>query len=159
VEASPAARWAFTIRADHFQFYLEDVDSQADTGAIWDDDAQARMLAVGPGLLAVGTVRYGGAVRVVVEVRAARPQESFTPWDRVVEASLEAPSGELVLFGPEDAGAAGLPGLRVPPGSYSALVYSGGLATVQDEEARQGDDLYRIVLWPGPAIRPVVLKG
>jgi hypothetical protein len=153
------ARGAFAIQGDHFQFYLEDVRSQADTSTIWDDDALTRMLATGPGLLAVRTARYGGAVRVVVEVRATRPEEPLTAWDRVVEASIEVPSGELILSAPEAAGAPDLPRLTVPPGSYRALACYGGLDSVQDEEAKVGADHYRIVLWPGPATRPAVLKG
>ncbi|WP_313013585.1 hypothetical protein [Brevundimonas sp.] len=46
----------------------------------------------------------------------------------------------------------------MPAGDYAARVSHGGLDTLS-EDGLDGDDRYRIQLWPGP-VRPVtVVKG
>jgi hypothetical protein len=43
--------------ADYFQFYLEDEGSQPDTSNIWSEEHVNQLLAVYPGMIAVGTAR------------------------------------------------------------------------------------------------------
>ena len=58
-------------------------------------------LDVLPGLLAVGTSRYGGPIPVEVEVCTQRPPDTaLGDWDHVVECSLTVASGRILLTSP-----------------------------------------------------------
>ncbi|WP_419756558.1 hypothetical protein [Brevundimonas sp.] len=53
----------FEIFADYFQFYVCDETYVTDTAALWSPDSDP-MLAVGPDLIAIGTVsQHAGAGR------------------------------------------------------------------------------------------------
>lgn len=73
-------------------------------------------------------------------------------WDHVVEASVVAPEGLLVLEG------AGTPVLRVqvPIGVWRVRAYSEGLATV-DPDRLDGRDAYHLVLWRGRSLPDAVV--
>ncbi len=145
----------FMIFAEEFQFYIQDEKSEADLSEGWDDEARANLLAVGTGILSVGCVRDMD-VPVIFEVHAARPDDDFSDFDQVVEASIDIPSGRVVVSGPgEDFYSATR--IDVSPGTYGVLVHWGMLDEV-DEEGFEGDDFYKVVLW-ADALRPVkVLK-
>jgi hypothetical protein len=147
----------FTIIGDHYQFYLEDEYSQADTSALWDDRASRDMFVVASGLIGVGTVRYGGRITVIVDVRAQRPTVSLDQWDHAVLCSIEAPSGRLMIASPESDGT-DAPRIVVEPGTYQVVLLYRGLDTVDDDNAADGSDVYHILLWPGRSIRPEILK-
>lgn len=145
------------LSVDHYQFYLEDETSQADTSEVWNESTSANMLVVAPGLIGIGTARYGGKISVDIEVRDARLDEDFSAWDQVAECSVDVPSGCIVVSSPEtDFSEA--PRIYVAPGTYQALIFYGNLDDVYDENALQGDDRYRIVLWPGHFTIPRILK-
>jgi hypothetical protein len=163
--------FAFSLYADHYQFYVGDSASEADTGGpdFWSDDAFDRRLAVGDGLLAVGTEVYG-TVPVVVELFDQAPLEDLRAWDHVVEASLDVPSGLIAIDGclnymPKDVPHIGYrsPVLEVTPGIYRARVYYGNLGSLRVEETYYGeeevsDEHYRLVLWPAPHAEPSILR-
>lgn len=158
-------RLTFTVYADYQQFYVGDSTFAGDTGTadFWSSEANERGLAIAaPSLLGVETHRYDW-VPVVVEVEDAPPADDLEGWDRVVEASLEIPSGRLAIDGCLSYAPEGLPyqpdgshvspHIDVPPGIYLARVYWGGLDRIDE-------DHYRIVLWPQrPYAEPRVLKG
>ena len=150
-------QYDFVIPADHFQFYLEDENCQADTSEIWSKQTSDAMLAVAPCLIAVGIGRYGGGVAVTVEVQSARPTDPFASWDQVVECSIDILSGHIVITSPEG-NYTEAPRIIVPPGTYRALVYYGNLDSISDENQLYGEDHYRIVLWPDSSIESVILK-
>jgi hypothetical protein len=149
--------YKLTIIGDHYQFYLEDERSQADTSDIWDDRASRDMFVVAPGLIGVSTVRYGGRVTVLVDVHEQRPTIVLDQWSHAVICSIDAPSGRLVVWSPES-DFAQAPRIVVSPGTYQALLLYGGLDTVDDENAMEGCDVYRISVWPGTSIPPDILK-
>jgi len=74
----------FTIQTDHYQFFLEDSLAAVETPDLWDADALRAMVGVADGLIAVGTVRYGGETHVVVEVRTDSPPLDRDVWDQIV---------------------------------------------------------------------------
>ncbi|HEY0603811.1 MAG TPA: hypothetical protein VGD58_12910 [Herpetosiphonaceae bacterium] len=151
-------RYQFTINADHFQFYLEDDTIDRDTALLWSDQAQKDRLDVLPGLIAVATERFGGEVAVAIEVVPREPTDpDFDVWDHVVECSLEV-EAERVLLTSAEADISNAPEVVLPPGTYRARVYYANLDSVGDELDLQGDDHYRIVLWPGMPMEPRVLK-
>lgn len=159
------------IFADYHQVYLEDSQAQAGVGddpksrvdasdalvaQVLSPAAQARHVGIAPGVLCVLTARTT-TVPVAVEVQTQPPTEKLSGWDQVVEASLDVPSGCLVLHGPTDYFPAA-PRLTVTPGTYRVRVYFGGLETVSPDQL-EGHDHYRLVLWPAPAREPTMLRA
>lgn len=139
-------KFEYKLFADYFQFYLQD-ESRPDTdpSGLWTKEAVDRLLAVGSGILMVGTVR-NMTVPVTVEIRDAEPDEKADTWDQVNECSLEVPSGRIVVaactdYFPDAAR------ITVPPGLYRVRCYYASLDALS-EDGLEGNDLYRIVLWP-----------
>lgn len=164
-----SASHEYQIFADYHQIYLE--DSQVQVGAGEDSaervtaidalvaqllskEAEARHVGVAPGVVCVLTARTA-TVPLTVEVRFHPPSDDWGGWDRVVEASLDLPSGCLMIHGVSDY-LASAPRMQVDPGTYRARVYFGGLDTLSPDEL-EGADYYRVVLWPAPAEEPVTL--
>jgi hypothetical protein len=145
----------YRLFADYYQFYLQDESAAGDLSDSWTDEAVARLLAVAPGTVGVGTVR-DAEVPVVVEVREEEPPPDFDAWDQVTECSLDVPSGRIVIAGCTDyfPDAARI---EVPPGTYRVRVSYGALDSVS-EDGLDGDDRYRVQLWRAPAIEPRTLK-
>ncbi len=111
----------FIISGDHFQIYVEDENSNADTSEIWNNQTSNDMLAVASGLIAVGTIRYGGDVALTVEVLDRRPTDPLEHCDQVAECSINISSGRIVISSPEGE-LSKAPRITVPPGTYRALV-------------------------------------
>ncbi|HEX4226376.1 MAG TPA: hypothetical protein VHZ97_28700 [Pseudonocardiaceae bacterium] len=114
----------------------------------------ADLIAAGGGFVAIGTVRRMD-VPVTVEVSTEAPQDQLTAWDHVTEAGIRTETGTLRLaWGtsePDDE-----PRIDVAPGSYRVLVYSSGFDTLS-EDGLDGDDRYRLVLWPAEPESPRVV--
>ena len=102
------------------------------------------MIATGSGAVGVGTARnYHVPVRV--RMLDSEPEEDLGRWDHVAEASLEVPSGLLLVYGPTE-----WPKVArkdAEPGFCGVLVYYAGLGTVSLNRL-DGDDFYQVVLWP-----------
>lgn len=148
-------RHHFDLFADYHQFYLQDELVDGNLGDSWTQEATDRLLAITDGTVGVGTVR-NMTVPVDVEVVDTEPQDSFDDWDQVNECSIDVKSGRLVIAGCTDyfPDAARI---QVPPGTYRARIYYGKLASLS-EDGLEGEDYYRVVLWPGDQAQPVVLK-
>jgi hypothetical protein len=140
--------------ADYFQFYLQDEQADGDLSEAWTEEACNAGLALAPGTIGVGTAR-NMTVPVTVEVwDGAPPLDNLEEWDRVNECSIEIPSSRIVIAGCTDyfPEAARIP---VTAGTYRARIYYGKLDQVRDLE---GDDHYKIALWPGDATAPLAIK-
>ena len=85
---------------------------------------------------------------------SARPKTVLSRWDHVVECALEVPSGYLELS--ECTGGA-IALFTMPPGTYQLQVLFRNLDTIK-EDGFEGDDCYRVILWPGSYIELRVLK-
>jgi hypothetical protein len=145
----------FTLFADYFQFYIQDQDAPGIDGDSWDGDAPARMLAVEPGTIGVGTVRNKD-VPVTLEILGSEPAQDFENWDHVTECSLTSASGKLVVAGCTGLGPDAAR-VEIEPGTYRARVAYGGLYGVEKHWEGSGDR-YRVQLWKAPAIEPRVIK-
>jgi hypothetical protein len=143
------------MRPDFYQFYLQDEPVDGNLGDSWTQDATDRLLAITDGTIGVGTVR-NMTVPVDIDVLDAEPQDLFDEWDQVNECSIEVKSGRIVVAGCTDyfPDAARI---QVAPGTYRARIYYGKLDALS-EDRLEGEDHYRVVLWPGEATLPVVLK-
>jgi len=143
-------RFEYELFADYHQFYLQDESAVGDLSDSWTQEATARMLAIAPGTIGIGTVR-DLTVPVVVEISDSEPVEDTSTWDQVNECTLDAQSGRIVIAGCTDyfPDAARI---EVSPGSYRARLYYGNLDALSDD-GLDGDDHYKVTLWraaPGP---------
>lgn len=138
--------------ADYFQFYLEDEGTQPDTSNIWSEEHINLLLAVYPGMIAVGTAR-NMTVPVRIVLREDRPLLEKDKWDKVNECSIKTDSGKIVVLGCTDNYSDALR-LNVKPGIYRARINYGGLDTLS-ENGLDGEDHYEVILWPDTEERPI----
>ena len=143
------------LLADYFQFYVQDETAVGDLSDSWTPDAVARLLATAPGTVGVGTAR-NMQVLVEIEVSDSAPEIDSASWDQVNECSIDVPSGRIVIAGCTDY----FPGaerIEVAPRTYRVRVFYGSLGSVS-EDGLDGDDHYRLVLWPSTPCEATVLK-
>lgn len=148
-------RYDLELFADYHQFYLQDEAAAGDLLDDWNDETVARMLAVGPGTVAIGTVR-NMTVPVAIEILVAEPEADFDGFDHVVECSLAVAGERIVAYGCTDY----LPDARridAPAGTYRVRASYANLDSLSFDGI-EGDDRYRVQLWPAPPIEPRVLK-
>jgi len=145
----------YELFADYFQFYLQDESAEGNLGDSWSEEAVARLLAIAPGTIGVGTVRNMN-VPVTVEILEGEPGSDLESWDHVTECSLDVPSGRIVIAGCTDyfPDAARI---DIEPGTYRARVSYGSLDSLS-EDGLDGDDRYRVQLWPAQSSELHVLK-
>jgi hypothetical protein len=148
-------RHHFDLFADYHQFYLRDEPVDGNLGDSWTPEATERLLAITDGTIGIGTVR-NVSVPVDIEVLDAEPTDLFDVWDQVNECSIDVKSGRIVVAGCTDyfPDAARI---QVTPGRYRARIYYGKLDALS-EDGLEGEDHYRVVLWPGDPTPPVVVK-
>jgi hypothetical protein len=147
--------YSYTLFADYHQFYLQDEGAEMPPHHIWNEQTAKDMIAVAPGYVAVGAARNMN-VPVEVEVRDTEPADELGEWDHVTECGIEIPSGKLVIAGCIDpfTDAARIP---VRPGSYRMRVYYGDLEALS-WDGLEGDDHYKVVLWPSDDMSMRVIK-
>ena len=145
----------YQLFADYYQFYIQDETANGDLSECWDAEATNRLLAVAPGAVGIGTVRNMN-VPVTLEIHTEPPAQDIDIWDHVTECSLGVASGRLVIAGCTDyfPDAARI---DLPNGNYQVRVSYGDLAKLSDD-GLDGEDHYRVQLWPGPAISPRTVK-
>jgi hypothetical protein len=155
--SSGGRRYQFVLDADYHQFYIEDVaaDVTADEVAdAWTEETVADMLAPGRGF-----VRFGAArpeqVPVEVRVEDSEPSVDLGAYDHVAEASVEFPSGRLVIAGSTDW--LGGSHIEVESGSYRVRLLCSGIDTVSDD-GLSGHDAYTVLLWRADPAPATVLK-
>jgi hypothetical protein len=145
----------FTLFADYFQFYMQDELADGNLSDSWNEEAVARLLAVAPGTVGVGTVRNMD-VPISIEVLDGVPPLELELWDHVVECTILVQGNRIVVAGCTDyfPDAARI---EVAPGTYRVRVGYAGLASIS-EDGLSGNDSYKLQLWQSEAIEPRVLK-
>ncbi len=143
----------YNIFADYFQFYLWDHEENPDPPIDYTDEDTVHRIKQAPFVVVVQPER-NMIVPVDVEIVRERPEPAFDVWDHVAEASLMLPSGKLEIH---QCTGGSIDILTVPAGTYRVRAYYGGLGTLSDD-GLDGDDHYRIVLWPAPFADLAVLK-
>ena len=149
------AQYELRVFADYHCFLVQDDLARPTPTEAWTEALLRDQIATAPGALGVGTAR-AMTVPVTVEVRATPPvDENTAAWDHITQAGLHIDSGRILVSmfdnRPE------LPRIPIPPGTYTARVYTAGLNTLSPN-GLDGEDRYRIVLWPGQVQQPEVLK-
>ncbi len=144
-----------TLFADYHQFYLQDEAASDDLSQAWSPEAVERMLAVADGVVGFGTLR-NMRVGVTLEMLEEPPGSDTAGFDHVVEGSLDARSGTLVIAGctdyfPDAARFA------LAPGTYRVRLSISGADTLS-EDGLEGEDHYLVQLWQAPLAEPAILK-
>ena len=130
--------------ADYFQLYLRDEDHPG-LPEDYTDVAVARRLMVAPYAAILHTARNMD-VPLRVEWHERPPARDVDAWQHVAEAHFACPSGRLVLAGLSDF-EPDAPRLPVTAGPLGLRASFAGLDTLS-EDGLDGDDRYRIQLWP-----------
>lgn len=145
----------FNFSSSHHQFYICDKTSpmHTDDDDFWTDEAFDSKLAMGEGILGIGTASYSHCKGEIIVLDQAKDTAGFKQYDHVVEAGLQVPSGILSILDCLNRNVQ----LQIPvkPGTYRVRIYSSNFATVVDENR---DDFYRIELWPSKEADRIVLK-
>ncbi|WP_286863373.1 MULTISPECIES: hypothetical protein [Sphingobacterium] len=125
------------------QFYLTDGADEFPDSDLWTEQTYHERMAVNKGFLAVGTECYG-PVKGQLEIKNDGSNiENLEEYDHVVEGKIDIEKGVLQV---QDCPTSSVvQEVELPSGLYSVRVYSKGLTTVEGDE---GDDFYRIVIWP-----------
>ncbi len=157
----------YTIETSYHQIYV--VDSNyvySDSVNMWDppalsylieDNIAEPLLGKTPSdSIVISTKRWGVKMGVEVELLEHRPILETDAWDHVVECSLNVPSGRIIIYGLMY-GAHNAPTFDIAPGTYNAFVYYGGFDSLS-EDGLEGNDHYRVTLWPGTYIEPHLIK-
>jgi len=137
-------RASLVVFADYHQFYLADGGTQWLAPEDWSDNDLQNGGKVTDSVVAVAPARNMNVpveVEVFTEAQAIELQES----DHAFSCSLRLPTGHLQLHectGPERLY------LSVPQGQYEVVALFSGLARITDD-GLEGEDSYRIMLWPG----------
>ncbi|MES2151882.1 MAG: hypothetical protein V4508_19050 [Pseudomonadota bacterium] len=148
-------QFAFDVFADYHQFYVQDGGIFPEAPTDWtDEDVQRRAKTIDH-VVVICPVR-NMTVPVVLELHDSEPAINLSDYDHVVQCSLELPSGELQVH--ECTGGEVLR-QTVAPGRYAVLALFLGLDTI-DAMGLEGNDTYRILLWPTSSTLPLaVLKA
>jgi hypothetical protein len=140
------------------QFYLVDLDAEYDTASqsFWTEEASKRGLAVGDGVLGIGTASYGH-IRAFFQTVDAEPDLPLAPWQRVVEGSIRLTQGRYAVLNCPHRTVQHQ--ADVAPGDYRLRVYGAFLDERVDED--YGDryfDFYWLILWPSEFTDVQVIK-
>ncbi len=151
------AEYRFELFADYFQIVLmADGVEVPDWSDCFTDQSVADRLVVVPYAVVVQPER-NMTVPVTVEVRDDPPGDNFSGWDHVSEASIDAPTGRLIMTELHTWDTEPERRIAVAPGTYRVRTYHAGLNTLSTN-GLDGDDYYRLVLWPAEYREPRVLK-
>ena len=160
------------VLADHYQFYLQDLDAHARwmrshgtdpdlAPAGWTHEAvQIHRIGVEPHSLSVGTAR-DDMVETTLRIHSTEPKNRAEDAEHVVEADVDLPNGDMVIYGPADD-----PGqeqhISIAQGRYRVRVSYVPTASPAAglDDAGYGDYfIYVVDLWPtGKPGPPAVLR-
>jgi hypothetical protein len=91
-------KYELDLFADYYQFYLQDEQADGDLSDSWTEQATTDLFALTLGTIGIGTVSNSD-VPVTVEVHNSEPENDFDEWDRIIECSIDVPSGRIVVAG------------------------------------------------------------
>ena len=149
------SRYELVLFADYHQFYIQDENVDGNLSNAWTDEAVARLLALAPGTVGIGTVRNVD-VPVTIAVLEREPSFDAEQFNHVVECSIAVESGSIVAAGCTDYFPDAVR-IKIASGSYRARVSFEGLDSLS-ADGLEGNDQYHLELWPAP-IGPVnILK-
>lgn len=137
-------REAMEVFADYYQFYVQDGQLNPPAPEDWTDADIAHRVKAAPNVVVICPVR-NMTVAVEVELHTSEPHFDASEVDHVVACSLAVPTGHLQVH--ECTGGPVL-NWQIDPGHYQLLALFYRLGTVS-ADGLDGDDRYRVLLWPG----------
>ena len=143
----------YKIFADYHQFYLWDHGTSPEAPTDYSEEDTTRRIKAAPFVVVIQPERDMD-VPVQLDLCDAPPDEPLDGWDHVAEASLELPSGQLEIH---ECTGGSVDIIPLPPGTYRVRACFGRLGTLS-EDGLEGDDHYRLLLWPAPFAPVAVLK-
>jgi hypothetical protein len=150
------SRHELEVSADYRQIWLEDKQNRDDNPKfIFTAKHFADRVWVYPHMIIMFTAR-NSTVPVTLETNSTEPEDrDFAEWDHVVEASIEVISGSLTISGLNDMFE--LIYYGYPNSIYRVRMCHANLGSIRDD-GLEGDDYYKIIVWPDTYIEPTVLK-
>jgi len=150
------AKYRLKFYTSYRQFYIADRESDLSTDSLkfWTQEASESRLAIEEGVLGIGTECYG-LVKATLIIQSEENLD-FDPsiYDHIVEGSLKVSSGYLHVLTCPDMDVELK--VKLDPGIYRVRVYSSNLSSVEGDE---GDDFYRLEVWPNEyQERKVIVK-
>jgi hypothetical protein len=139
----------YKLFADYFQFYIQDDSSDIKMPEQWDESAMSHAINISDGIIVVGTVR-NTFVPVEIEIIDKKPNYIYDEWDKINECNICIKAGSLVIAGCTDYFETASR-LKLEPGQYGVLVFYKNLAKLSEDHLN-GDDLYKLILWPSKEI-------
>ncbi|MCZ8081421.1 MAG: competence protein ComJ [Rhodobacteraceae bacterium] len=133
------------VFADYHQFYVQDGGINPPAPENWTDEDIANRSKAENNVVVVCPLR-SMTVAVAVELHDSEPKTETDQSDHVVECSLDLPTGHLHVH--ECTGGPVLD-WEIPAGSYRVRLSFAGLKSIS-ENGLEGDDSYKVELWPGP---------
>jgi hypothetical protein len=148
------------LYASHHQFYVQDSEpsGSSDDSTFWTKEACKNRLAIGDGLIGIGTGTYD-FVKVRVEQHDAEPPVDLDQWDHVTESGLQIRTKFVLIMG-----CLSQSGLffQVKPGHYRVRACHANLAESEQEVPNDWkggfQDWYLIQFWPSKPLRAKILK-
>lgn len=144
----------YEICADYHQFYLTDAGKDPFAPEDYTEQDVQRRIKAADNVVVIQPER-SMTVPVELEILDSRPPDDFEKWHHVAEASLELPSGKLRIE--EWGNAEPVDEIVLEARSYRVRAYYGGLDTLSFD-GLDGDDHYKIVMWPSPVGDVTVVK-
>lgn len=149
-------RITFWHTPNYFQFYLRDSETRHHASLMASDEVESNGIAVRQGEISIRTLSEYSEVPIAVEYDNVELESADTnKWDHVVECSIEARSGKLVLEGCTAASPFGE--VDLPSGEYRVRIYFGGQLTGKRDGSTE--DCYLLQIWPSSEKSIKVLKG
>ena len=139
------------IAGSHHSIYLQDIDSQADAGAIWDTKAPDKQIAhVGAQMVGISIPRYAETYLTASLLNMRTPQGTLKGIDRWCEFSIEVTNTLQIgnYF-------AEFTTLDVPAGIYRVRLMCWFLDSVKSDD--EGNDKYNLELWRDSEMREMVI--
>src|SRR5882672_3564916 len=129
----------YELFTDYSQVWLHDTCADVvQVAELWSDAASDSMLAVGPGIVCISTIRNSHAPVTVKIAEIEPPPVSDDAWDQIAECSLQMPIGTLVIHDDILGEDGSHQTIAIPPGCYRVRVHYGSLAA--QHSALEGDD-------------------
>jgi hypothetical protein len=143
----------YDIFADYHQFYLRDAEMYPDAPETYTDEDVRRRIIAGKYIVVIQPER-NMTVPVDLEIVDSAPNVDFENWRHIAEASLNLPSGKLLI---EECFGEVKDTIVLPSGFYRIRAYYGDLDKLSFD-GLDGDDHYKIVIWQAPFEKVKVLK-
>ncbi|MET7853093.1 hypothetical protein ABZU45_31775 [Streptomyces avermitilis] len=138
------------VRVDYHHFLV--LDPQGPVSEKELDLSHTGLIALSDGQAEIHAGIHSGYAGVTVATHLGAPDADSGPWQEIVEVSVHAPSGELLVSALMDDMEEELPSLAAAgPGEYRLRVHARGRDIAVDLTTQDITEHYLIQSWPAPS--------